>query len=152
MTTRTATRTCGYLHIGPVAATYRLHTMDGRSIHACDLHAHQRGSEYTRAECLAVPGLTEAVPTSDLRTGQTVRFHGARLLIDRPVDVYPGRSGKPTVYQTQALISNYDDLAALAALTPDGTAATIVAKSADRRWLIQGTKATTWIREIPGRH
>lgn len=152
MTTSTATRTCGFLHSDLTAATHILRGADNRFIYACDEHKHKHGELFLRAERLPGPVATETVPIGDLRRGQVVRFHGARLLIDRPIDVYPGRPGKPTVYMTRALISNYDELAEFAALSPGGAAASIVRKAADRRWLIQGTKGTTCIREIPARH
>ncbi|WP_280428304.1 hypothetical protein [Nocardia brasiliensis] len=152
MTTRPATRTCGFLHSDLTAATHILRGADNRFIYACDEHRQKHGELFLGVEPLPGPVVTETVPLGKLRRGEVVRFHGARLLIDQPIDIYPGRPGKPTVYMTRALISNYDDLAEIAAICPGGAAASIVRKAADRRWLIQGTKGTTCTREIPVRH
>ncbi|MFB7837864.1 hypothetical protein ACWIGW_44730 [Nocardia brasiliensis] len=152
MATSTAARTCGFLHSDLTAATHILRGADSRFIYACDQHRQKHGELFSRVEPLPGPVVTETVPTGKLRRGEVVRFHGARLLIDQPIDIYPGRPGKPTVYMTRALISNYDDLAEIAAISPGGASASIVRRAADRRWLIVGTKGTIWTREIPAHH
>lgn len=145
-------QTCQFPHPaaeGPApAVTHVLSTGDGRTYAVCEYHARLDGGHYLRTRELAtgIDTFTEGVGTDELRTGDVVRFYGARLVIDREITSFPGGHGR-TVYATEARIDNWEDMKGYAEEDPGSAAAWIVAQSSELRWSVQGSGLDTWTRE-----
>lgn len=104
--------------------------------------------------------LTETISTDHLRQGDVVHHHGMRLVIDVAIDTFPAPGPAPeTVYYSPALISNWDEIEAQAAIDDaedicNGSAQFIRAHAdtdadGNRRWTIQGNRLALWTRENP---